>query len=652
MPLTPFQIPAGRRLEFWDITNANAGVCWVTNESYSLKMTASPSSSQQTRLSIGPGSVLPNKIIDYYDLVRYSNDSTITVVNMEPDYNVSLTDSTTFKSKATVASSYTLTRAFGLSVSDITGSGSVTRQIGVHIASLTKGSTANIDLLIGTATPTVTSDYSIYNENTDDSYFAGDVGIGDVAPVSKLHVHASSSYAKKQLTISDSSGGTRKPGLNLRVDSTNLWQLYADNTASNAFKLEYNETTTFLTMATTGATVLSTTAATYPFQISAAGTDAQLRLTRVTASTGDWTIGTTSNEFRLYDNVATAYRLILDSSGYLLLGGLTASVEGQVQIRQNSIGTTQSDAYGINLINATAAAAGVQQYSPPLHWTGYGWKTDATAASQSVEFRAYVQPVQGTSAPTGLWVLESSINAGAYSSCLSFSSTALTASRLLQTDGSKTIISVSNLANWVLGTSDQITSTDVGNGTVQLSIPSTPTFTGLILSGLTASKPVFTDGSKALTSSGTVPIANGGTNRTSFSTDQSIIIYDQFTNSFVGYSSGTFDGTNLTITGSSVITSDTVSCNILSDDSLIIRGSGTPYQVDIQTGTNSVIKINGNATPALGFFNTTPAARSTGWSVTNKTTDTTLDCNGTLDQVADVLGTLVDQLILHGIISA
>jgi hypothetical protein len=47
-------------------------------------------------------------------------------------------------------------------------------------------------------------------------------------------------------------------------------------------------------------------------------------------------------------------------------------------------------------------------------WEGQGWKTNATAASQSVRFATYVLPVQGAAAPTGDWRLLASINGGAY----------------------------------------------------------------------------------------------------------------------------------------------------------------------------------------------------------------------------------------------
>lgn len=84
--------------------------------------------------------------------------------------------------------------------------------------------------------------------------------------------------------------------------------------------------------------------------------------------------------------------------------------------------------------------------------------------------------------------------------------TGLTASRLVATDGSSTLASVSNLASWIAGTSDQVTVTDDTDGTITLSLPqsiatsSSPTFTGLTLSGLTATRLVASDGSDVLVS--------------------------------------------------------------------------------------------------------------------------------------------------------
>jgi hypothetical protein len=53
----------------------------------------------------------------------------------------------------------------------------------------------------------------------------------------------------------------------------------------------------------------------------------------------------------------------------------------------------------------------------------------------------------------------------------------------------------------------------------------------------------------------------------------------------------------------------------------------------------------------IGFYGTTPVVKDTGWTITNKTLDRILDCdNYTTDELADVVGTLVDALKATGII--
>ena len=47
-----------------------------------------------------------------------------------------------------------------------------------------------------------------------------------------------------------------------------------------------------------------------------------------------------------------------------------------------------------------------------------------------------------------------------------------------------------------------------------------------------------------------------------------------------------------------------------------------------------------------------PTAAQTGWAVTNKTTDRTIDANGLIAEIGDGLATLIDDLIAKGIISA
>jgi hypothetical protein len=80
---------------------------------------------------------------------------------------------------------------------------------------------------------------------------------------------------------------------------------------------------------------------------------------------------------------------------------LTSTTAANNKITQGAainIGTTSTD--GIVLQNTTAAAAGAQQYSPRLRFRGSGWKTNATAAAQDIEYWIDARPIQGTSAPT------------------------------------------------------------------------------------------------------------------------------------------------------------------------------------------------------------------------------------------------------------
>jgi len=108
-----------------------------------------------------------------------------------------------------------------------------------------------------------------------------------------------------------------------------------------------------------------------------------------------------------------AHRMIIEESGEVGIGTTTPS--SKLDVTTASLGVTQTTSSGLALVNTTVAAAGAQQISPAIRWSGFGWKTDATAASQAVDFRSYVVPVQGTANPTGYLTFESSINGGAYS---------------------------------------------------------------------------------------------------------------------------------------------------------------------------------------------------------------------------------------------
>lgn len=130
--------------------------------------------------------------------------------------------------------------------------------------------------------------------------------------------------------------------------------------------------------------------------------------------------GTTSSFPALGRNGTNLDVVLADNSAYTNM--TAASFTGSV----GSLATSSQP--GVYLVNPTAAAAAAQQVSPAIRWEGKGWKTTTTAASQPVIVQAYVLPVQGTAAPTSSWVLQSSINGGAYTDIFKVSSAGVVAS--------------------------------------------------------------------------------------------------------------------------------------------------------------------------------------------------------------------------------
>ena len=112
----------------------------------------------------------------------------------------------------------------------------------------------------------------------------------------------------------------------------------------------------------------------------------------------------------------------LTASGATTLGStltLTSTTAANNKITQGAainIGTTSTD--GIILQNTTAAGAGAQQYSPRLRLTGQGWKTNATAASQTVDWLIEARPVQGAANPTVNLALLYQVNGGGFTDAI------------------------------------------------------------------------------------------------------------------------------------------------------------------------------------------------------------------------------------------
>jgi hypothetical protein len=97
--------------------------------------------------------------------------------------------------------------------------------------------------------------------------------------------------------------------------------------------------------------------------------------------------------------------------------GILLPVAGLISINTGA----NTVAAGLRIYNTVAtAASGSQRYSPAILWEAQGWKTDPIAASQTVIFRAYNKTIQGTANPSAQWVLESSLNGGAYGNALTY----------------------------------------------------------------------------------------------------------------------------------------------------------------------------------------------------------------------------------------
>lgn len=140
--------------------------------------------------------------------------------------------------------------------------------------------------------------------------------------------------------------------------------------------------------------------------------DASLYFSNTSGSnslTGMYTTTTTADRFffRSATDPGTSYWFLsLEDASATVLGGFMGGMK-------SAGSNTGALAIGLGLINPTAAAAGAQQNSGSIWLRSRGWKTDAPAASQTVDFYTQARPVQGAAAPTGAWWLSSAINNGA-----------------------------------------------------------------------------------------------------------------------------------------------------------------------------------------------------------------------------------------------
>lgn len=157
-----------------------------------------------------------------------------------------------------------------------------------------------------------------------------------------------------------------------------------------------------------------------------------------------------------------------------------------------ALGVTQDDTKGVLFYNLTAAAVNAQQISPALRFSGQGWKTDATAASQEVSVREWLLPVQGAAAPTGIFKWQAAIAGGAYSDILTVTTAGLLTAPSAAIVGSLNIVGSAGAYGLVI--------TDVSGGVTGLANVRGSIPVGGVLSWTTLA--IGTTG-KVLTSDGT-----------------------------------------------------------------------------------------------------------------------------------------------------
>lgn len=155
----------------------------------------------------------------------------------------------------------------------------------------------------------------------------------------------------------------------------------------------------------------------YPLKVEVSGGNCVLELYNSgNAKAYHQLLGSTGNVYWYTSTTSGALgslRLIMSASGNFTVGNTNLDTS-KFSIEASSLGTTQTYASGLSVVSVTNASAGAQQISPAVRWRGNGWKTNATAGSQPVDFQAYVVPVQGTAAPTSYLTFETSVNGGSF----------------------------------------------------------------------------------------------------------------------------------------------------------------------------------------------------------------------------------------------
>lgn len=108
-----------------------------------------------------------------------------------------------------------------------------------------------------------------------------------------------------------------------------------------------------------------------------------------------------------------------------------------------------------------------------------------------------------------------------------------------------------------------------------------------------------------------------------------------------------YTGTGQSIIDAGLIVNNGEGVDSINDFTVKLRNYNA---INTDSSENS-IQIMSNASGKIGFFGTSPTTQSTGWTATNGTGDKVFDVSSmTLNQIADVLATLINELKNKGIL--
>jgi hypothetical protein len=143
-------------------------------------------------------------------------------------------------------------------------------------------------------------------------------------------------------------------------------------------------------------------------QVSGVGTSGQVLTSAGAGALPTWQTPSSGSSL-------TATQIGFGDGSNALTGSANLTYAGSaVTVTNTSLGSATTPT--LKLVNSTAAISGGQQSSPAIYLEGQGWKTTATAGSQSAAWAINNVPVQGTGSPTENLTFWSNINGGGYNS--------------------------------------------------------------------------------------------------------------------------------------------------------------------------------------------------------------------------------------------